>query len=78
MAAIRGVLDTNTDHLRNQPIEQAILKQRTATPSNKLKGMLETNARNNALKTTGGEYEQEVIKVTMTHLNYKSPSRWNR
>ena len=50
MASVSGVIDTSEDLLRNQPIEQAILRQRTATSAKKLKAMPETNARNNVPK----------------------------
>ena len=35
ITAINGILDTSKDYLGNQLIEQAILKQRTATPAKK-------------------------------------------
>ena len=71
-------MDTSEDRLRNQTIEQALLKQRKATSAKKLKGMLEKNAKNNSIKEAGSDQPLEQIKVTLTHLDYKSPSRWNR
>ena len=54
-AAIRGILNTSLDHRRRQPIEQALIKQRTATSANKLKHLLETNARNNDARLANPE-----------------------
>ena len=78
MAAIAGILDATTDHLGNQIVEQAILKQRTSMPAKKLKAMIDTNNYNNDIKrgTTQGMYEN--IKTTASQLDYKMPIRWNR
>ena len=77
--AINGIMDTLSDGMGNQPIEQALLKQRKATSAKKLKGILNVNVRNNATKQEqGGEHPLEQHKVHITQLDYKSPSRWNK
>ena len=45
-AAISAILDTTGDPQGHLPIEQAIIKQRTATTGKVLEGMLQTNIHN--------------------------------
>ena len=76
-AAIRGIINTSLDHRRHQPIEQALLKQRTATSAKKLKALLGTNSTNNNAKLAGTE-TLDRIKITMIQIDYKSQCRWSR
>ena len=75
-AAILAVLDTSNDRLGHLPIEQAIVRQRNATPTKMLAGMIQTNQHNEECR---GQDEDELLyKVNLTHIATKIPVRWTK
>ena len=77
--SINGIVDTDCFSEGNVLVELALLRQRKATAAKRLKGMLQLNATNNAIKEEHGhKHPLEAIKATITQLDLNGPSRWNR